>query len=334
MSFDTQGGSKTTPITIVDGSSITLSAAPTKEGYTFGCWYLDSAFTVAFDNTVGISEDITLYAKWICKHTPVIDIAVEPDCTHTGLTEGQHCSKCDEILVEQEIVPAIEHTYGEWIDVIPATCTQTGIKGHYECSVCHKYFDKDKYELSNLVLKLADHNYDNGYCTECGEPEPDKSLAYTLSYDQTYYSVTGIGTYTDTDTEIVIPSTYNNLPVKEIAHSAFYRCKGITSVTIGDNVTDIGKYAFYECSNLTRVIISDSVTSIDNFAFDNCNSLTTITLPKSITKIGYAAFEYCSRLTTINYAGTKAEWAAVTKGRDWDFQIGKYTIVYNYTEEE
>ncbi|MBR6793636.1 MAG: hypothetical protein IKM48_04690, partial [Clostridia bacterium] len=44
-------------------------------------------------------------------HDIVIDEAVDPTCTETGLTEGQHCSRCDEATVAQEVVPATGHNY-------------------------------------------------------------------------------------------------------------------------------------------------------------------------------------------------------------------------------
>lgn len=44
-------------------------------------------------------------------HTSVTDAAVAATCTQTGLTEGSHCSVCHEVLVAQEVVPAVGHQY-------------------------------------------------------------------------------------------------------------------------------------------------------------------------------------------------------------------------------
>ena len=68
-------------------------------------------------------------------HTEVIDAAVDATCTTTGLTEGKHCSVCGTVIVAQQEVPALGHSYGEWIVDVAATTNKAGSK-HRECSEC------------------------------------------------------------------------------------------------------------------------------------------------------------------------------------------------------
>ncbi len=64
--------------------------------------------------------------------------------------------------------------------------------------------------------------------------------------------------------EIPPTVTYNKVEYKvtSIGKSAFFKCSGLTSVTIPNSVTSIGELAFYECSGLTSITIPNSVTSI------------------------------------------------------------------------
>ena len=54
---------------------------------------------------------------------------------------------------------------------------------------------------------------------------------------------------------LIIPSTINNLPVTSIGDRAFYRCSGLTSVSIPNSVTSIGDDAFDGCSSLTSFTV-------------------------------------------------------------------------------
>ncbi len=63
--FDTQGGSFISPSTGLSyGDKISQPPAPTKDGYTFGGWYKDSACTQSWNFSDSIPGDMTLYAKW------------------------------------------------------------------------------------------------------------------------------------------------------------------------------------------------------------------------------------------------------------------------------
>ena len=126
--------------------------------------------------------------------------------------------------------------------------------------------------------------------------------------------------------ELVIPATYNGLPVTIIGAYSFNNCTSLTIMTIGNSVTTIGEYAFSYCTSLTNVTIGDSVTNIGDSAFINCTSLTSVTVGDSVTSIEAVAFASCTSLTNLTYEGTVAQWRAITKGTNWNYRTGTYTI--------
>ena len=83
-------------------------------------------------------EDETLAKK---AHTPVVDVAVAATCQKTGLTEGSHCSVCNEVLVAQKVVDKIPHTVVVDAAVEP-TYSSTGLTEGKHCSVCNEVIEK------------------------------------------------------------------------------------------------------------------------------------------------------------------------------------------------
>lgn len=80
------------------------------------------------------------------------------------------------------------------------------------------------------------------------------------------YSVSGIG-QNENATEIVIPLSYKGKKIIAIEKNVFKNCSSLTSVTISDNVTQIGESAFENCSSLTTLKIGTGLTNIDRYAF-------------------------------------------------------------------
>ena len=95
--------------------------------------------------------------------------------------------------------------------------------------------------------------------------------------------------------QLVIPETvtYNGVtyPVKVIFTQAFKDCTGLTSVVIGDAVTQIFQGAFNGCSSLESVSFGKSVINIHEEAFYGCSSLAEFTIPEWVNIMGQSVFE-------------------------------------------
>ena len=87
--------------------------------------------------------------------------------------------------------------------------------------------------------------------------------------------------------------------VREVGHSAFCRCTGLTNIFIPNSVEKIVDWAFSYCTSLTSVVIPNSVKEIGDYAFSGCTGLTNVIIPGSVEKIGDRAFEGCTNLANV-----------------------------------
>ena len=110
--------------------------------------------------------------------------------------------------------------------------------------------------------------------------------------------------------------------VTELGKFTFSKCRNLRRIELPDGLTTIGKGAFDACSNLQYINIPETVTNLGEQAFTNCTKLKTITIPKGISSFGKRTFFGCSALRTlilenpvgfeINKAGVQAAFQGVT----------------------
>ena len=253
-------------------------------------------------------------------HNEVIDEAVAPTCTKTGLTEGKHCADCKTVIVKQEVLPT-----------------------------AHDYVD-EIVQPSMLAGKYAEVK-----CKSCGYKLDEKfSFGFEITKDDETMTCTVKGKGECNDKEINIPPVISGYKVVGIAKRAFSGERKVTSIKVPDGVTSIGDYAFSGCSRLVSVRLPDGVTEMGTQAFSNSSRLKLVVIPDGVTAIKTATFFSSSGLESvvipstvksistqaftntalkiIYYGGTKEEWEKVKL----EYGNGEISpaIKYYYSEKE
>ena len=91
-----------------------------------------------------------------------------------------------------------------------------------------------------------------------------------------------------------------NGPIRE---QAFQKCRELTSVNIGGNVSAIEPLAFSECVNLKDLKLPRTFDRVGEYAFSDCWSLGEVFIPATVKTLGDYAFANCSELSTVYFAG-------------------------------
>ncbi len=265
-----------------------ISDYVTATGHRYGEWYSVTAPTCTSSVERRDCENCSYFETRdgeLAAHTyNEWYITTTPTCTAEGVAR-RDCTECNHF--ETREVVATGHNY-VITEEYEATCTEAGYK-IYTCSKCVK-----SYAVSDN--DALGHNFKNGICTVCGAKDATY-FTFSLNKDAESYTLYDVGGCTDT--EIVIPATYCNLPVTVIGDSAFKDCSDITSIVVPDTVTLIETCAFYNCTSLESVTIPDSVTSIKLYAFYNCSSLKTVRIPEYCTRIEECTFQNCTSLEAV-----------------------------------
>ena len=77
--------------------------------------------------------------------------------------------------------------------------------------------------------------------------------------------------------------------VTTIPNSIFDSCSKLSSVTLSNNIRNIGINAFFDCNSITDIVLPNNLVSIGACAFEGC-AIANIIIPKNVTQIGKRAF--------------------------------------------
>lgn len=101
--------------------------------------------------------------------------------------------------------------------------------------------------------------------------------------------------YTGSGGDVAVPES-----LQSIGSRAFYKCEGLTSITLPKGLHSIGNTAFCGCKGLKSITLPEGLQCIEWNAFSGCERLTSIILPKSLQSIETYAFYGCKELTSIS----------------------------------
>lgn len=175
----------------VSGTVAAYSVGNTPGGHAFGStwetdgeshWHICTKCGEEFDKELHTGGNATCTEKAVCEkcytsygeepegHKTTIVNKKAATCTESGYTGDTVCTVCGETVLYGEEIPAMEHSYGEWVVTEEATCQKEGCKER-ECSVCHNI----EYE----VIEQLDHHFSFWRVTRLPGWKKDGELTHT-----------------------------------------------------------------------------------------------------------------------------------------------------------
>lgn len=246
----------------------------------------------------------------------------------------QTCDVCG--YVKSKEIPILNSTDYTIVHVDSPVDCQHSSHGFYA------YSYENFYETFEGTV-YGKHNYVDNVCSVCGHTEVSEGLEYRLDNLGKYYYVCGIGEFNDT--KLMIPATYNNLPVVGIDDEVFKDCTNLTYISLPKSITILGENVFSGCYNVTEISTHISPTAMfgtvkyDNSLEINQNN-TKYYIPEGLTKISIEfltnsnaiTFKNFTNVLEINILNTE-EFAIPTEAFSNTTSLEKLTMNYALVKE-
>jgi hypothetical protein len=145
----------------------------------------------------------------LAEHTPISEPGQSATCTETGLTEGSKCSACGTILIKQEIISALGHSFTNYISDGNATCstdgTKTAVCDRTGCGAMDTLADLGSALVHSFTNHISDGNATctldgtkTAVCDRCAQTDTMADIGSTLGHDWGTWVSNGDGTHTHT----------------------------------------------------------------------------------------------------------------------------------------
>ena len=225
-------------------------------------------------------------------------ITIPDSVTSIGLGAFGDCSGLKSITIPKSVT-SIDYDVFRGCDSLAISC--------YKNSAVHKYAIEN-----NIPVKLIGKN-----ATPASGTPAKKGTTLTISSKKLQVKVTSsskknptvtITKFTDKKAKkLTIPATVKvkgvTYKVTAVSDKAFKGSKKLTTVTIGSNVTKIGKEAFFGCKNLKKITVTaGKLKTISKNAFKGINKKATITVKG--TKKAKTALKKQLKKKSIGYVKT------------------------------
>ena len=338
VTFDTAGGSAVASVRVDAGQRLDRPADPERAGYTFDAWYVsNTSFTEenrwSFIGYV-VSENLTLYANWkiitysisynvgaggvngagnpstYTVETPTVTLADPVRDGHIFIgwsldngiiAKGSTGNKSFTAIYNSdpnavmynlnggtnpaENLVSYTRASGGFLTLSAPTRTSYTFDGFYSAP------DFSGSRVTQIATSPA------GIVTLYAKWYSG-NLSFTLLPDESGYRVQRGSSSSFNYGHLLIPDTYNNLPIKAISGTTFANNASITALTMPETVTEIGDSMFSGCANLADVTFHSALQSIGLQAFSS-TALTQVDLSATqLTQVSASAFSFMPNLTT------------------------------------
>ena len=220
------------------------------DGFPYGLYKSGTELNV----TAVIPEGET-FAKWIDGNgttlgvTPELTFTVTSDMTLRAVYASEPES-CD-------------HVFGSWIEAADATCTEDGVIGHYNCSVCGRNFDAEYHFISvPVVIPSLGHAWEHIDAQEAtcvdGWTAYDRCTRCGTETEHTILPGSGIHTYEETKVDPVGEARGYTLHECSVCGDS-YRTDYDYSLYSGVDFSTEGKYAIPYNFDLSEYTIEASI---------------------------------------------------------------------------